>query len=156
MPLISTTLGDAPEKRLALYRQHRVPHNVLLLPFDSLSRLQRDAALHLASEWGGELAEVDTARRDLAHADPDERDYQLAGLWLVRLLDGPIHLLDAQHWMDEVEKWKTGEGTDPRLFAFRDAWNEAIQTYGPAPPPGPNCACPTCKRTYKKRKGKRR
>lgn len=84
------------------------------------------AALQLASAWGRVLAELDAARRDLAHADPEKVEFQLAGLWLVRLLDGPIHRLDAQHWVEEVERWKSGEGTDPRVRAFADAWHEDV------------------------------
>jgi hypothetical protein len=156
MPLISTSLDETPEERFALYRQHRVAHSVLLLPFDSLSRLQQQAAIDLAAQWGRELAEVDTVRRDLAHSGPDESERQLVGLWLLRLLHGPVHLLDAQYWIEEGQRWKEGEGTDRRLIAFRDAWHQVLPSQGPVPAAGPSCGCPTCKERYRKRKGKRR
>jgi hypothetical protein len=156
MPLIPASRDDTPADRLALYRERGVTHTVLLLPWDSLSPLRQAAALQLAAEWGRELAEVDTARRDLAHAMAGDGELQLAGLWFIRLMAGPIHQADAHDWLAEVERWKDGEGTDPRLRAFADAWHQAVADQPPVPPPGPECPCPACTRTYPKRRRRRR
>lgn len=142
MPLIPTSPDDTPADRAALYRQRGVTHAVLLLPWDTLSPLRQEAARQLATEWAGELAQVDTARRDLAHAEPDKHEVQLAGLWLMRLLAAPIHQADAHEWVTEVGRWSDGEGTDPRLRAFIDAWHRAAAAHPPVPPPGPELPVP--------------
>lgn len=150
-----TVLPDAPpEERLSLYRLRGIDYGTLMVPFDSLSRLQRQAALLLAAEWGRELAEVEGARADIAHnEDPTGA---LAGLWLVRILDGPVHPADGEYWAGEAQRWRGGEGTDPRLAAFRDAWREAVDALGPPPPPGPKCRCHACKEKYAARRRKHR
>ena len=147
MPLISTSWDDTPRERLSLYRAHEVTHAVLLLPFESLSRLQREVALRLAAEWGQELAEMESARAEIAHAE--DPAVPLAGLWLVRVSAGPIHAVDAMYWTQEADRWRVQEGTDPRIAAFRDAWREAAEASGPIPPPGPKCRCPACRGKYR-------
>jgi hypothetical protein len=113
MELFSTPPDATPEERLSLYRLRGLDYGILLIPFESLSRLQQEAALRLATEWGEELANVKPARRDIQHADNPW--VPLAGLWLLRLSDGPIHRSDAEYWTDAVEEWHNEKGSDPRL-----------------------------------------
>ena len=156
MPLISTSLTDTPQERLSLYRSRGVPFGVLLVPWDSLSRLQREVALHLAAEQGRELAGMDDFRRDAAHVDDAERGGMIAVFWLAGLLGGPIHLLDAEYWTRVIEAYAAAADPDPRLEAFRAACLEALGGYAPPPPPGPACRCPACEAKYAKRRRRRR
>lgn len=156
MPLISTSATDTPQERLSLYRAHGVTFGVLLVPWDALSRIQREAALHLATERGRGLAELRDFRRDYAHADDAARDQMIGALWLTAFLAGPIHLLDAEYWTAAVDAPDPVAGPDPRLEAFRAACLGALGEHEPPPPPGPGCRCPSCEKKYPKRRRGRR
>jgi hypothetical protein len=156
VPLISASPDLNPQERLALYRARGLHHGILLVPFDSLSRLQQEAALLLASEWGRELADLDVARRDLMHTASEERARPLAGLWLMRILESPFHAVDGQYWAEEAERWTTGEGSDPRLAAFDEAWRTEAEGRADIPEPGPGCSCPACKARWGKRRHRHR
>lgn len=148
------TDGDGePPERLAPYRAHGVTHGILRGPFDSLSRLQREAALRLAGEWGRERADEVPASAEIAHGA--EPKVSLAGLWLVWVGDGPIQAADLAYWTEEAHRWRVGEGSDPRLAAFCAAWREAVEAAGTLAPPGPRCLCPDCRARYR-RTAKRR
>ncbi len=129
MELFSTPPDATPQERLSLYRLRGLDYGILLIPFESLSRLQQEAALRLATEWGEELANIEPARRDIQHADNPW--VPLAGLWLLRLSDGPIHRSDAEYWTDAVEEWHNEKGSDPRLLAFREGWKQATHHLPP-------------------------
>ena len=129
---------------------------MLLLPWDLLSPVQRDAALLLARQEGRGLAQVDTFRRDAAHADEAGRGKMIAGLWLMGFMRVPIHPLDAEYWMGLVEAPDRHAGFDPRLEAFREGCDEALAEYEPPSPPGPGCRCPTCEKKHPKRRRGRR
>lgn len=156
MPLVPASSEATPRERLALYREQRVTHAVLLVPFDALSHLQQEAALLLAAEWGRDLAEVKEARRDIHHSPPEERVRPLVGLWVIRLLDGPIIQTDGEYWIDEAERWIAGEGTDPRLKAFCEAWDQAVPAHPAVPDPSPMCRCPACTKRWPRHKARRK
>lgn len=157
MPMIpSSPDDDAPGERLAQYRSRGFTRGVLLVPWDSLTRLQREAALLLAAEEGRELAEEEFFRRDAAHTDDAGRAKMFAGVWLMRLAHAPLHPLDGKFWMGLYEAADHPAGFDPRLDAFREAGLEALEGYDPPPPPGPGCRCQTCEKKYAKRRQRRR
>lgn len=145
MDLNPTSLTSARE-RLASYRRRGVEHAILLVPFDALSRIAKLAALELAREWGRELAKVESARLDIAHADDPRRP--IAGLWVIRLVDRDTDLEDGIYWMEQVERWRDLEPGDPRLDAFLEGWEEATAGLPPVQPPGRKCGCATCAKRY--------
>jgi hypothetical protein len=152
MPLIHAPADLPPEERLALYRDRGLTHAILLVPFDSLARLPQQAARLLAAEWGRELAELEDARRDLLHTPAEERARTLAGLWLMRLTESPIHVADALAWTDEAEQWTGAGDGDPRLTAFCEAWRAEAEARGTTPEPGPACRCHACKARWGKQR----
>jgi hypothetical protein len=154
--MIQSSPDDAPGERLAQYRSRGFTRGVLLVPWDSLTRLQREAALLLAAEEGRELAEEDVFRRDAAHTADAGRAKMFAGLWLMRLMHAPIHPLDGEYWTGLAGDFDLATGFDPRVDAFREAGLEALKGYEPPAPPGPGCRCPACGKKYAKRRRRRR
>jgi hypothetical protein len=143
MDLTSLAPDASPEERLSYYRGRGVSHAVLLVPFESLSRIAREAAIKMAAEWGRTLAEIKEARLDIEHAENPRRP--LAHLWLLRILGGPTHLVDGLLWADETERWIDDAEANPRLDAFWNGYQEAARTLPPVPPPSRKCRCEACK-----------
>lgn len=144
MDLHSRLPETTAEERLAAYRSRGISHALLLVPFDSLSRLARDASLQMARDLGGELAGRESMRVEVEHAaDPRAK---LAGVWLVSMAKEPTHPVDGLYWIAEAKLWVEREEADPRLDAFSEGYHEANQALPPVRPPGRKCKCATCRR----------
>lgn len=137
---------DQPEKRLSYYRLQGIEHPLLIVPFESLSRLAKQASLEMAGEWGRDVAAVPDARLDVEHADDARRP--LAGLWLMGILNKPVHPADAFYWTEEAKRWAAGEEADPRLDAYRSAYHAASEALPAVGPPGRKCRCAACKKRF--------
>lgn len=151
MDLNSILHDTTPEDRLATYRMLGIGHAVLIVPYDSLSRLAKQGALTMAAEWGRELGELREMRTAIEHAT--NRELALGNAWLTRIIQGRVHPADASYWIDEIERWSAGEEADPRLDAFRRGWREVADTLPPVRPAGLKCGCGSCR---EQRRGARR
>jgi hypothetical protein len=143
MDLDSIFRESSAEERLATYRSRGIPHALLLVPFNTLSRLAKEASLQLAREWGREIAGIERMRIDVEHAE-DSRTI-LAGAWLLSVSRETTHPVDGFYWINETKLWAQREQSDPRLDAFSEGYSEAAQALPPVRPPSSKCRCGTCR-----------
>ena len=142
MDLDALFTDTTAEERLSTYRMLGIKHAVLIVPFESLSGLAKQAALTMAGEWGHDPSELRETGVIIEHAN--NPTLELGNVWLKRIIHGRAHPADVAYWIDQIERWAAGDEADPRLDTFRRAWRDVVDALPPVRPAGFKCRCASC------------